>query len=564
MRIRNLALPLFGLSLLPMVSGWNCGGDNACVAAKKHMCENIPSMNCYAAFMDNAQQKIVSACGQAELNAYIPVLQNACNAAQASNTAMNCDALAGKSYAASSDGGSTCTNDGGAPMTFTYSGIATADGRAATLQFTVSGGSVTGGLLHADPVCTTSAHLNRTDVSFTGTLSGSWESATGSISATWTGGDYACDGTQLTAAAGYPTSGSLTISMSGSYVMLQRIISAAEPYQFTASGKVYTPATVVSCATTTSVVDSGSKADALGPVCTQLAACCLTITDNAALKSQCQQSVSNGLGDSGCSIALLDLQNVGYCTGTGGSGGTTSTGGTLGAGGTTGKGGTVGAGGSLDASATGTGGASDANKPSDVSLVGSDAKDASAGTSTANLIVNGDAESAVGSTDGSAVTTPGWTITGNATAIKYDVSGYVASTDPGPTNRGLNYFAGGSSDALSTMTQTISLASYATKVATGAITYTLSGYLGGFSSQDDNVTVTASFRNAAGTEVGTVTIGPVLAADRGSVTGMLAESASGTVPATAQSVFITVTMTRVSGTNNDGYADNLSLVLGGV
>jgi len=232
---------------LAALSGSGCGGgDSNCVAAKKHMCERIPDMNCYAAFMDSAQQKIVDACGQAELDAYIPVVQQACQDSQTTGVPMSCDAVAGPTYTAVSDGGGlTC--DGGAPMQFSYSGAATADGRPSTLEFTVSGNSVMNGKLHADSVCSTTVHLNRTDLTFSGTLAGTWESATGTITASWSGGDFACDGTQLTPAAGYPTSGSLTITLSGTSVVLQRTISGALPYEFAASGHVYVPPTQTAC-----------------------------------------------------------------------------------------------------------------------------------------------------------------------------------------------------------------------------------------------------------------------------------------------------------------------------
>ena len=232
---------------LAILSGVGCGGgDSDCVAAKKHMCERIPDMNCYAAFMDTAQQKIVNACGQAELDAYIPVVQQACQSSQTTGVPMSCDAIASPTYAVASDGGgSTC--DAGAPMQFSYSGAATADGRSATLEFTLSGSSVTNGKLHADSVCSTTVHLNRTDLTFSGTLAGTWESATGTITASWSGGDFACDGTQLTPADGYPTSGSLTISLSGTSVILQRAISGALPYEFAASGHVYVPPAQTAC-----------------------------------------------------------------------------------------------------------------------------------------------------------------------------------------------------------------------------------------------------------------------------------------------------------------------------
>ncbi len=232
---------------LTLVSAAGCGGGDSCVAAKQHMCERIPDMGCSAGFMDSAQEKIANACGQAELAAYVPALQNACSASQAAGVPMDCPAIAGKTYATPGDASVVCTSTA-PPQKFTYAGTATADGRAATLEFTVSGSAVVAGKLHADPVCATSIHLNRTDVDFTGTLSGTWESATGSIIASWTGGDFACDGTALTAAMGYPTSGTLTITMVGNIVQLQRIISNAEPYQFPASGQVYVAEVPTTCA----------------------------------------------------------------------------------------------------------------------------------------------------------------------------------------------------------------------------------------------------------------------------------------------------------------------------
>jgi hypothetical protein len=376
--------------LFVMIAGLNCGGGDSCVAAKVHMCERIPDMNCYAAFMDNAQTKIISACGQAELDAYIPVVQQACSAAQLSGTAMNCSDIAGKTYAAAADGGGkTC--DAGAPMKFSYSGTATADGRSATLEFSISGSAVMAGTLHADPVCGTNIRLNRTDVSFTGSLSGVWESASGGISATWNGGDYACDGTALTPADGYPTNGSLTIAMVGGKVQLQRLISGAEPYEFTASNKVYTPPSATACATP----DGSTKADAQGPVCSQLAACCPTITDVPALQSQCLQAVGNGMGESGCLVGLHDLQHVGYCSnadaaglgGAPGSGGIMGTGGKSGAGGAGGFGGALGFGGAIT---TGKGGAfavldagGVAGAPGSGGITGSSGLDASVRTDSA-------------------------------------------------------------------------------------------------------------------------------------------------------------------------------------
>ena len=183
-----------------------------------------------------------------------------------------------------------------------------------------------------------------------------------------------------------------------------------------------------------------------------------------------------------------------------------------------------------------------------------------------NLIVNGNAETGPGSPDGTTLpvpNAPSWTLTGNFTVVQYNApGGFPLSTDPGPPARGSNYFAGGN-NASSSATQTINVAAGAAAIDAGMATYSLSGWLGGFSSQDDNATLTVTFRNAGATAIGSATIGPVTAADRGSATGMLLRNAAGAVPVGTRTIDVVLQLTRVSGTYNDGYADELSLVLAG-
>src|SRR5450759_2178735 len=99
MTMKNVAFVLGSMAMLFTLTGSTCGGEDACVAAKQHMCANIPGQNCDAAYMGNAQKKIMDACGQAELDAYIPAVQNACSAATSSGVAMDCSGIAGKTYA---------------------------------------------------------------------------------------------------------------------------------------------------------------------------------------------------------------------------------------------------------------------------------------------------------------------------------------------------------------------------------------------------------------------------------------------------------------------------------
>jgi len=173
-----------------------------------------------------------------------------------------------------------------------------------------------------------------------------------------------------------------------------------------------------------------------------------------------------------------------------------------------------------------------------------------------NLIVNGGAETG---------STAGWTSTGAEAVLYGAAGGFPTSGDPGPADRG-NYFFGGGDDASSELTQTITLTSSdITQISSGGgATFDLTGYLGGFSTQNDHATLTAVFKDSGNASLGSATIGPVLAADRGDVTGLLFREMTGVVPTGTVSIFVTAEFTRLEGSYNDGYADNLSLTLNSV
>ncbi len=180
-----------------------------------------------------------------------------------------------------------------------------------------------------------------------------------------------------------------------------------------------------------------------------------------------------------------------------------------------------------------------------------------------NLIVNSDAEAGTGSATGNDIeTVPGWTTSGNFTVVQYDIGGgFPASTDPSPANRGSNFFAGGPANGGSFATQSINVATGATTIDLGNVTYNLSGYLGGFDGQRDNATLTATFLDGSNATLGTASIGPVSEADRNGLTGLLLRGNSGLLPTGVRTINLTLNMVRVDGSYNDGYADNLSLVL---
>ncbi|MGZ5004066.1 MAG: beta strand repeat-containing protein [Chthoniobacterales bacterium] len=178
-----------------------------------------------------------------------------------------------------------------------------------------------------------------------------------------------------------------------------------------------------------------------------------------------------------------------------------------------------------------------------------------------NLIANGNAEAGSSSPTGAQVAVPSWTTTGAFTVIPYSAgNGYPGPGDPGPADRANQFFAGGNNASLSTATQTIDLSANATDINTGNVAYDLSGWFGGFSSDRDHATLTATFFNGA-TNLGSAIIGPATGSDRGFATGFVLKEKTGRVPVNTTSVVLTQRMIRDDGNSNDGYADSLSLVL---
>lgn len=176
-----------------------------------------------------------------------------------------------------------------------------------------------------------------------------------------------------------------------------------------------------------------------------------------------------------------------------------------------------------------------------------------------NLVVNGGGEA---NTAGAPI--PSWTRTGAAETVSYAAGGgFPTAASPGSPTRGANFFAGGGA-ATSVLSQTLDLTAFAglaAQINAGSVTFTLSAYLGGFSSQRDNAAFSATFLDSGGGTVGSATLAPVTNDMRGDVTGMLQEFMTAIVPAGTSSVLFTLTMTRVDGSYNDGYADDLAFVL---
>jgi hypothetical protein len=183
-----------------------------------------------------------------------------------------------------------------------------------------------------------------------------------------------------------------------------------------------------------------------------------------------------------------------------------------------------------------------------------------------NLIVNGDAEAGPASPTGAFVTDlPGWPkpISNNRfTVVSYGATANFPSQAQAPINAGKNFFAGGPNSVFSGSIQAINLPSdWFAAIDAGTVSFDLSGFFGGFGSEGDTCKLVVGFRDAGNFTVLTESLGPVSAVDRGGTTGFLQRSLTKAMPTLTRSLEVSLEMNRSSFTYNDGYADNLSLVL---
>jgi predicted outer membrane repeat protein len=198
-----------------------------------------------------------------------------------------------------------------------------------------------------------------------------------------------------------------------------------------------------------------------------------------------------------------------------------------------------------------------------VGLIGLLHSPAQAASYGVNLIVNGNAESGPSSSTGAPVTVPGWTPSSAFTVVPYNApGGFPVLGGPGPSDAGLKFFAGGNAD-VSTATQPIDLAANAADINAGLVTFDLTGWFGGYLTDDDNAVLNVDFYNGS-TKLLTTVIGGFKAVDRNNKTGLFFGGLTGfPVPVNTTRLVLTLTMTRLNsgGNFNDGYADSLSLIL---
>lgn len=169
-----------------------------------------------------------------------------------------------------------------------------------------------------------------------------------------------------------------------------------------------------------------------------------------------------------------------------------------------------------------------------------------------NLVVNGDAESGLA----------GWTAYAEAPLFSAAAYGpnWVLPTQPGPTDRGTSLFVGGSV-AYAAAYQQFDVSDNAQAIGTGLVGYALSGWLGGWLDQSDNTMVYVSFLDTLGNLLGSAALGPTTPDGREGQTGLFYMETAGYLPAQTSVIEFALSMERLNGGDNDGYADNLAFTL---
>jgi hypothetical protein len=178
-----------------------------------------------------------------------------------------------------------------------------------------------------------------------------------------------------------------------------------------------------------------------------------------------------------------------------------------------------------------------------------------------NLIMNPGADVGAGATTNKVVPIPNWTTANNLTAITYLSNQDLGPISIGPTNRGKNYFSGGPNNPVSTASQTVNLSALVPAIKTGKVKFSLTAWLGGYAGQNDGATLKIVFLNASNAGLTNATLIGPNDAQRHTQSMLILEKTSGTVPKRAVKVTMVLTMTRTAGVDNDGLADNLSLIL---
>ena len=184
-----------------------------------------------------------------------------------------------------------------------------------------------------------------------------------------------------------------------------------------------------------------------------------------------------------------------------------------------------------------------------------------------NLVQNPGAEQPAAPASDTGVAPPtGWSPSPGFTVMAYGRTGFPSTSVGDGIGGGTNFFAGGPGVAIQRGGTSSSTSRGPRRRSTPATCARASAPTSAGSparaTRRASPSRSAPIALGDGGQLGApLTIGPVTPGDRNNVTTLLRRDASVTVPAGARSVLISITATRTDGAYNDGYADNVSLVL---
>lgn len=178
-----------------------------------------------------------------------------------------------------------------------------------------------------------------------------------------------------------------------------------------------------------------------------------------------------------------------------------------------------------------------------------------------NLLVDGGGESGACTADFEAVTTvPGWTVLyGSPSVVCYSSAQFSTPSSPASGN---GFIAAGPYGNAA-ITQTVNVSADGAAIDGGGVSFTLSGWLGGWGSYGAYTQLSATFLSASGQPLGaSAQVPTVSASQRGNANAFLARSTTGKLPVGTRSIQVLVQFLGTPvDSYNDSYADNLSLTL---
>lgn len=187
-------------------------------------------------------------------------------------------------------------------------------------------------------------------------------------------------------------------------------------------------------------------------------------------------------------------------------------------------------------------------------------------STTANLLLNGDAELHRCTNDWTAQTpVPGWRVLrGAASVLCYSAFKWAHETPNLPSSALAGEALFGAPGADTAIEQAVDISAARGAIDSGAVTFTLAAWLGGWRDRPERATLTAVFLDETGHSTGT----PVVLTDagaqaRGNLTGLLARETRGVVPGMTRRIVVTVHFLSGLTSYHNAYADNISLTLSG-